>query len=109
MKTNNRDIKYAIAKGKVEKLRAFYVHLSVYLIVNIALYLVKIVRNLLNGESFKEAALDFDFFSLWVIWGLALAIHAFATFGMDLIFGNDWERKRIKKYMEEEENNTINY
>lgn len=108
MKTTNDDIKYAIAKSKVDKLRAFYTHLAVYLIVNIALFAVKITRNSLNGETLQEAVFDVNISGIWLIWGMIVAIHAFATFGMDFIFGKNWERKRIKKYMEEDENN-LNY
>lgn len=102
---NNQDNKYLRAKKRVEKLRGFYGHLAAYLIVNICLTVVKVSRNLNNGETFEEAFFDFSTFALWMFWGLGLLIHGFATFGIDYILGKDWEEKRIQKYIKEEEEN----
>ena len=102
---DNDSRKYLRAKSRVEKLQAFYGHLAAYLIVNICLTIVKISRNLNNGETFEEAFFEFSTFGLWVFWGLGLAIHAFATFVIEYILGKDWEERRIQKYMRDEEEN----
>lgn len=42
---------------------------------------------------------------LWVVgfWGLGLAIEGFKLFGTNLIFGKDWEDRKIKELMEKDE------
>jgi hypothetical protein len=104
----DQDTKYLRAKSRVEKLRGFYGHLTAYVLVNLILLISKIVRNMSHGETFQEAFFDVSLFGVWFFWGIGLAIHAFATFGMDYILGKDWEGKRIQKYMDEE-NNNVNF
>lgn len=99
----DQDSKYLRAKSRVDKLRAFYGHLAAYLIVNVGLTIVKVTRNLNRGETFEEAFFDISLSGIWFVWGIGLAIHAFATFGMDYMLGKNWEEDRIQKYMEEEE------
>ena len=103
MRNSNQNTKYLRAKRKVDKLRGFYGHLAAYMIVNICLTIVKVSRNLNNGETLNEAVFEFSTFALWFFWGIGLTIHAFATFGLDYVLGKDWEEKRIQKYMKEED------
>lgn len=48
---------------------------------------------------------------LWIVgfWGLGLAIEAFKIFGTNLVFGKNWEERKIKelmdKDMQEQKNN----
>ena len=99
----DKEGKYLRAKSKVDRIRGFYGHLLAYLIVNTVITTMKVTRNLNNGESFNESFFEFSTFALWFFWGIGLAIHAFATFGIDYILGKNWEEKRIQKYMEDEE------
>jgi hypothetical protein len=107
IKNNNMDYSdkeqaYLKAKHRVEKLRRFYTHLTVYIIVNVIVSTLKIVRNLRNGESFNEAVFDLSFSGIWLIWGIVLAIHAFSVFGLPLILGDNWEEEKIKQFMEDD-------
>ena len=81
MNHSNKEQTYLKAKHRVEKLRAFYTHLTVYVVVNGAIYAFKIIRNLSRGESFEEAFFDFSISGIWLLWGIGLALHAFAVFG----------------------------
>ena len=105
---DTQERKYLRAKRRIDKLRGFYGHLAAYLIVNICLTIVKVSRNLNNGESFDQAFFEFSTFALWIFWGLGLLVHGFATFGIEHILGKDWEEDHIKEYMQEEEDN-FNY
>ena len=87
---NEQEIKYQKAKERVAVLRAFYRHLSVYVIVNLGLFLINMIT---SPET------------LWFIWplmgwGIALALHAFRVFVARP--GSSWEEKKIAELMQEE-------
>lgn len=107
MKDLEKESTYLNAKRRVDKLRGFYSHLTVYLGANILISGYKIIRNLKRGESFDEAFFDLNTSGIWMFWGIGLAIHAFVVFILPLIIGNNWEEKKIKQFMEEEKNNKI--
>ena len=102
MKSKDPNFKYLRAKTKVEKLKGFYTHLALYLVVNIVVTTFKIYRNTENGETFDEAFFDINMISLWLLWGIALALHALAVFGLPFLFNSHWEERQIEKYMNEE-------
>jgi hypothetical protein len=42
------------------------------------------------------------FFWTTVSWGLGVLIHAIKVFNWFPVFGKDWEERKIKEYMEKE-------
>lgn len=88
---------YERAKKRVDELKGFYWHLAIYIIFN--------SFNFLNYFVGKEAS---DHMELWVVllicfaWGVGLALHAWHVFGMHVVFGADWEARKIKEFMEED-------
>ncbi|EDP95021.1 2TM domain-containing protein [Kordia algicida OT-1] len=48
---------YIRAKKKVENIKGFYIHLLIYICVNLFISIKKIMENLSNGETFEEAFL----------------------------------------------------
>ena len=99
--------KYSRAKAKVDKIRGFYLHFMIYFIICTGITVYKIYRNLNNGETFDYAFYDFSTAAIWLFWGIGIAFHAFGVFGLDYILGKNWEERKIKQYMEEEENSKI--
>lgn len=85
-----KDQKYVRAKKKMEMLKAFYIHLTVYIFVNILLLAI----NLLTNPTF------WWFLYPLVGWGVGLFIHGLTTFASG--FGSDWETRKIKEYMEKD-------
>ena len=88
---NEQETKYQSAKKRAEALRGFYVHLTVYGIVNLFLFLL----NMLVSPD-----------SLWFYWplmgwGIAIALHALSVFGPGRRLGADWEEKKIEELMEQ--------
>ncbi len=87
---NEQEIKYQIAKERVTVLQGFYRHLSVYVIVNLGLFLI----NMTTSPG-----------TLWFIWplmgwGIAIVLHALRVFvGTP---GSSWEEKKIAEFMEKE-------
>jgi len=102
MKEQDSNLKFLKAKNKVEKLKRFYTHLGVYFVINTIITVVKVMNNLNNGETFDQAFYDFSTLATWLVWGIAIALHAFSVFGLPLILGEDWEERKIEKYMNDE-------
>ena len=108
MNNNNRD-KLDRAKKRVEKLKGFYIHLTVYILVNTFISTMKIIRNIGEGESFNEAFWDFGTFAVWFFWGIGLFFHGLKVFSYNPFFGKDWEKRQIQKYMDKDKNETEKY
>ncbi|MDB2385571.1 2TM domain-containing protein, partial [Polaribacter sp.] len=92
--------KYLLAKKRVEKIKAFYIHLAVYLVVNIFLSSIIIygLTNDSDGEyNFQEAITHFGTYSTWLFWGIGIFFHWIGVFGTEKFFGKDWEKKKIEK------------
>lgn len=99
------DENFNTAYRKVRRIKGFYSHLKVYIIVNIII----IISNLNNGFIGNRIEIrgfrDWEVYSTAFYWGIALAIHAFTVFGPDIFFNKDWEDRKIQKYMEKEAQN----
>jgi len=108
MNYSDKESAFLRAKRRVEKLRGFYTHLVVYIVVNVVISVFKIVRNLRHGESLEEAIFDLSFSGVWLLWGIGLAIHAFTVFVLPSLIGHNWEEEKIKQFMEEDKKNKFN-
>lgn len=86
------DEKYQIAKKKVEALRGFYSNLASYVIINIFL----VILNFLISPD------HLWFYWVTIGWGIGILFHAFSVFGKDNVFGPEWEAKKVKEYMEKD-------
>ncbi|WP_179348299.1 2TM domain-containing protein [Winogradskyella pacifica] len=102
MEKQDSELKYLRAKTRVEKLKAFYTHVTVYFVINTVVTAVKVMNNIHNGETYSEAFFDFSTVASWLVWGVGLALHAFSVFGLPLILGEDWEARKIEEYMNDE-------
>ena len=92
-------IEYEQAVKKVKKLKGFYTHALVYVVINIMFVIVN-VQNLEPGESYFQ----FKNFTTAFFWGIGLFAHAMGTFIPYFILGKDWEERKIKELMEKERN-----
>lgn len=92
--------RYERAAKRVKKIKGFYTHAAVYVVINIMIVIINI-QNLKEGESyFKHENFLTAFF-----WGIGLLAHGLSTFMPDFIMGKDWEERKIKELMEKEKNN----
>ena len=80
------------ARRRVRRMRGFYIHATVYLLVNVLL----IAINLATSPHV-----------LWFVWpllgwGIGLAAHGLAVFGFGGggPWGSDWEQRKIKELMD---------
>ena len=97
-----RNDKRTRAKNRVAQLKGFYIHVLVYVLVNLFVIIATVIGRMNAGESFNEAFFNFGTFATAVFWGVGLAFHAAKTFGYSPFFSKDWEERQIKKYMEED-------
>ncbi|TGV00358.1 2TM domain-containing protein [Flavivirga rizhaonensis] len=89
------DDSYVRARKHVEELKGFYYSLISYCLVIPFLIFIN------HRTSWGFQWFWFPMFG----WGIGLAIQAFRVFVNDGAFGRDWEKRKIEKYMQEEENN----
>ena len=99
---SNKELSYHRALERVDRLRGFYYHAMVYIIINLVISVYKVLRNLNYGETFEEAFFDLNTFIVWLFWGIGLALHAFSVFGLPLLLGRNWEARKIEEYMNED-------
>lgn len=92
------------AKKKVEKLKGFYTHLIVYLVINTSLLLIKIIGHYYYGDYFMGSLWHFSTFASWLFWGVGLLFHALKVFQKNSLFSADWEERQIQKYLREDQN-----
>ncbi len=79
------------AKKKVEELKGFYIHFSIYLImVPVFIYLN------LRSTSFPWAIFPIGG------WGFGVLGHASEVYDWNPFFGKDWEERKIRKFMDED-------
>ena len=87
--------RYENAKKQVKKLKGFYSHLVVYLVIN-SFILIAQYQGLHEGESlFTFSRLSTAFF-----WGIGLVAHGATVFMPYILFGKSWEEKKIKELMD---------
>lgn len=96
------DESYNRAYRKVKKIKGFYSHLKVYIIVNAIIIISSLNRDFVGNHFELRGFQNWEIYSTAFYWGIALAIHAFTVFGPDIFFNKDWEDKKIKKYMDKE-------
>lgn len=91
----NRDERYEIAAKRVKRIKGFYVHLLVYIIVNIFI----IAGNFINNSNNDPLFWSWQTFSTALFWGIGLVAHGLSVFGKNLFFNSNWEEKKIQEFM----------
>lgn len=82
---------YQQAKERVEELRSFYVATALYIIVNLMLFVIDMLTP--GGPWFYWPLLG---------WGIGMLIFALNVFVLRRRFGQDWEERKIRQYLEED-------
>jgi uncharacterized integral membrane protein len=98
--TTEEQFAYRKALKRVKRVKGFYTHLLVYIVINIMIIILNI-QNLDKGESYFQLE---NFFTAF-FWGIGIVAHGFSVFGSDLFFGKDWEEKKVKELMDKEKIN----
>lgn len=104
------DDSYNIAYRKVKRIKGFYSHLRVYIIVNLIIIISSLNRGAISSLKSSAAIdwvhasglLEWHTYSTALFWGIGILIHAFLVFGSNIFFGNDWEQRKIREFMEKD-------
>lgn len=86
--------KYIRAKERVEELKKFYTSLMWYIIMIPFLAWINYATNGWRYAWFLWAAFG---------WGIGLAFQAVKAFRLSPMFNKDWEERKIREFMREEE------
>ncbi|MDX1314068.1 MAG: 2TM domain-containing protein [Eudoraea sp.] len=93
------------AKKRVDEIKGFYIHLSIYLVINTFIVINLALNNFGNGGDFWS----FPTFVTPVFWGIGLAFHALHTFKAGSFFGKKWEERMIQKYIDKDKEEANKY
>jgi hypothetical protein len=94
MEDYRRENKYLRAKERVEELKKFYGNLTSYFIVITFLAVLNYWTNEWRYMWFLWAAFG---------WGIGIFFHALRTFNLNPFMGKDWEERKIREFMKDEE------
>ena len=94
---DKNEIKYLEAKKRVKKLKGFYIHLTIYVLVNLMIVLIN-YQDLKPGESYFK----YENFITLFFWGIGLLAHAMSVFVPQFILGKNWEERKIRELMDKE-------
>ena len=97
---NSQEYKYEIAYKRVKRIRDFYIHLSVYIIINAIIILT-------NATNWNEDGTDFwswQTFATAFFWGIGLLANALSVFGSNWFFGAKSEEQKINELIQKEQN-----
>ena len=88
------DENYEMAKKRVNQLKGFYTNLIVYIVVIIFLGVV----NYLTSPGI------WWFLIVAFIWGIFVVAQGLSVYRQRGLFSKEWEDRKIKEYMEKENN-----
>ena len=95
----NEEERYFKAKKRVEEIKGFYGNLISYVLVNLGL----MTLNLVTSPEYLW------FFWPMFGWGLGVLFHGFKVFSYMPFLSKDWENRKIREFMEKEEQNKMNW
>jgi hypothetical protein len=93
-------VKYKKAKKRVADIKGFYIHFSIYLMINFVLFLF--ATDVFNGLE-KIHFPHWGYFTTPFFWGIGVFFHGLHVFGKNISFLKKWEERKVKEYMEKEE------
>ena len=104
-----KNYQYEEAVKRVKKIKGFYRHVMVYIVVNIVLLILKrkTLIFLINEKSIDDHGfinwMNIDIISTPIIWGIGLLIHGLFVYRHKFSFFKGWEERKIREIMNEED------
>jgi hypothetical protein len=89
------------AQKKVKDIKGFYSHLVVFIVINTFLIIVQMYQFNFEFDDMKIAV--FGYLSTPFFWGIGLLFHGLYVFQHKFSFFREWEERKIKEYMEKDE------
>ncbi len=97
---NIEEAKYHEALKRVKRIKGFYVHLMVYIVVNAGILVASY-----NNRDVNENFWMWQTFNTVFFWGIGIVAHGLSVFMPGFLLGKDWEERKINQLMEKEKNN----
>jgi len=97
MEPSRKDNKYIKAKQKVAEIKKFYTGLMMYVIFISALAALNYYTNQWRYAWFLWAAFG---------WGIGLFFQGIKAFQWNPFYGKDWEERKIKEFMDKDNDDT---
>ena len=94
------EIKYQQALKRVKRIKGFYTHLIIYIVINTGILIANYTSGN-HGYNFWT----WQTFSTALCWGIGLVAHGLSVFLPDKLLGKDWEERKINELMEKEKQN----
>lgn len=92
------ELKYKRARKRVEEIKGFRIHLTVYFAINLLIAFGNGYSNWTSGKAvFQNYMLLTPLF-----WGMGLGIHALRVFAVDKVFSKKWEARQMERFLKEE-------
>lgn len=102
---NSSAAKYERAKAKVARIKRFYDHALVYLVLNIILYVLRhkfvfilVSKDALGNPEFLDW-INWNVYGTTIVWGIILVIHGILVFSKISWYMKKWEEQKIQKYL----------
>jgi hypothetical protein len=95
---DDRQQRYERTRARVQAIKGFYIHVSAFVVVNIALFVINALTGGLAGG-------EWWFYWPLIGWGIGLGAHALGVFGFSGgggPLGQDWEERKIREMMDKE-------
>ena len=93
------------AKKRLEQLKGFYIHFSIYLTINAIILTTFYSRSMESQYEFWS----FPTFFTAIFWGVGVALHAAHTFQILPFYQKSWERRQMEKFMQEDKGASEKY
>jgi len=103
---NYNQEKYIRAKNKVKQIKRFYIHLTVYIIINLIIFIRGNIEIFLENDVENKNLLDWidwNIFYTPVLWGIGLFFHGLFVFQNRFKGLKNWEDRKMKEFLEKEE------
>jgi hypothetical protein len=84
--------RYEAAKKRVEEIKGLYMHVGMFVIINLALFAINMIT---NPDSLW-------FYWPLLGWGVGVVIHIFVFVAEGRVLGPEWEEKKVREMMEGE-------
>lgn len=97
--------KYMRAKRRVATIKGFYIHLFIYILINMFI----LVNIYLGQDAGDRSFWRWEHFSVLIFWGVGLGLHAARVFAVPTFMGPKWEERQIQKYIERDERESSKY
>ena len=105
MEFNTKERTYKQAENRVKRIKNFYNHLQVFVIMMLVLLIFSnTIFNFLENNIHNPGTLKWARANVWVnclLWGFGLLIHGLYTFKYKVTFIEKWEKEKVEELMNE--------